>query len=79
LKGIARTPAGTLDQPGGHAFRVVEQHLEKMVGANLLVALAQSQALRGLHETLRAVGKFLDVHASLLGTAARPASGASGR
>ena len=69
---IARTPAGALDQPGGHAFRVVEQHLQEMIGAELLVALAQSQALRRLHEALRAVGIFLEIHASLLGTAARP-------
>ena len=64
--------SGALDQPGGHAFRVVEQHFQEMIGAELLVALAQSQALRGLHETLGAVGIFLEVHISLLGTGARP-------
>ena len=71
-QGIARTPAGALDQPGGHAFRVVEQHFQQVIGAELLVALAQRQALRRLHETLGAVGILLEIHASLLGTAARP-------
>ena len=59
---VAGLAAGALDQPGGHAFGVVEQHFQEMVGAELLVALAQRQALRRLHETLGAVGIFLEVH-----------------
>ena len=35
-----------------------------MFGGELLVALAQGQRLRGLHETAGAVGVFLDIHAS---------------
>ena len=59
---VAGPAAGALDQPGGQALRVVEQHLQEVVGAELLVALAQGQALRRLHEALRAVGVFVEVH-----------------
>ena len=61
-QGIARAASGTLDEPGCHAFRVVERHFQEMIRAELLVALPQSQALRGLHESLRAVCIFLEVH-----------------
>src|SRR3977135_4457050 len=54
----ARPPARTVDQPGGEPFRVVEQHLEQMIGGELLVAFALGQALRGLHESARALGIF---------------------
>ena len=33
-----------------------------MLGRELLMALAQGQGLRGLDETARAVGVFLDIH-----------------
>ena len=33
-----------------------------MFGGELLVALAQGQRLRGLHETAGAVGVFLEIH-----------------
>ena len=36
-----------------------------MLGGELLVALAQGQRLRGLHESARAVGVFLEIHVSL--------------
>ena len=43
-----------------------------MVGPELLVPLALGDALRSLHESLRAIGVLLKVHVSLLGTEARP-------
>ena len=52
-------------RPGGQPFRVVEQDLEHVLGGELLMALAQREGLRGLDETARAVGVFLDIHASL--------------
>ena len=76
---VARASAGALHQPGGHALRVVQQHFQEMVGADLLVALAHGQALRRLHESLRAVRVFLKVHVSLLGTEARPSRALSRR
>ena len=36
-----------------------------MFGGELLMALAQGQRLRGLHETAGAVGVFLEIHVSL--------------
>ena len=54
--------AGGRDQVGGHAFRIVEQHLQEMLGQEPLVALAQCQALGRLQEALRAVRVFFDVH-----------------
>ena len=33
-----------------------------MFGGELLMALAQGQRLRGLHETAGAVGVFLEIH-----------------
>ena len=61
----ARIAAGAVDQPGRQPFRVVEQDFEQMFGGELLVALAQGQRLRGLHETAGAVGVFLEIHVSL--------------
>ena len=43
-----------------------------MVGAELLMALAQRQALRGLDETFGAVGKLLKIHLSSSARKARP-------
>jgi hypothetical protein len=33
-----------------------------MLGGKLLMAFAQGQRLRGLHETTSAVGVFFDIH-----------------
>ena len=63
-KRLARIAAGAVDQAGRQPFRVVEQDLEQMFGGELLVALAQGQRLRGLHETAGAVGVFLEIHES---------------
>ena len=56
--------AGAVDQPGRETLRVVEQDFQQVFGGELLVALAQGQRLRGLHETARAVGEFLEIHSS---------------
>src|SRR6185437_5733041 len=61
-RGIA---AGGADQIRRQAFLVVEQHLQKMVRGDLLVAEPLGEALCGLHETLRALGIFFEVHWSL--------------
>ena len=64
-QGLARAAAGAVDQPGREPFRVVEQDFEHMLGGELLVALAQRQGLRGLDETARPLGEFLEIHQSL--------------
>ncbi len=63
LQRRARIAAGAVDQAGRQPLRVVEQDFQHMFGGELLVALAQGQRLRGLHESARAVGIFLEIHA----------------
>src|ERR1043166_9715626 len=58
----AGAAAGAVDQAGRQPFRVVEQDFQQMFGGELLVALAEGQRLRGLHETAGAVRVFLDIH-----------------
>ena len=65
LQRLARLSAGAIDQPGGQAFRIVEQNLQQMFRGKLLVAFAQGQRLRRLNETAGAVRVFLEIHASL--------------
>ena len=62
---LARIAAGAVDQPRGEPFRVVEQHLQQMLGRELLMALALRERLGGLHETAGAVGIFFKVHVQL--------------
>src|SRR4029079_3315638 len=76
-QGIGRTSAGALDQAGRQALRVVEQDLQEVIGTELLVIFPQSQALRGLHESLRAICILIEIHGSLLGTATRPVGAGS--
>ena len=64
-------PAGALDQAGGHAFRIVEQHLQQVLGRELLMALAERLGLRGLDEAPRPLRVFLEIHRL---TPFRPAS-----
>ena len=65
LEGTLGIAARALDQIGGQALRVVEQHLEEMLGREALMALAQGQRLRRLDEAARALGVFLEVHRQL--------------
>ena len=65
LQRLARLSAGAIDQPGGQAFRIVEQNLQQMFGGKLLMAFAQGQRLRRLNKTAGAVRVFLEIHASL--------------
>src|SRR5882724_9025586 len=51
------------DQARCQSFLVVEKDLEQMLGNELLVALAQGQALGRLNETACPLGEFLDIHA----------------
>ena len=60
----ARIAAGALDQPRRHALAVVEQHLQEMLGQELLMALGQRAGLRGLDEALHPLGVFFRIHAS---------------
>ena len=59
LAGIA---AGAVDEARGEPFGVVEQHLQEVLGRELLVTLALGKGLGGLHETAAAVGVFLEIH-----------------
>ena len=57
-----RFAAGGADQIGREAFLVVEQYFEKMFGRDLLMTAPLRQGLRRLHEALRALGIFVEVH-----------------
>ena len=63
--GVTGPPSGLLDDARGQALGVVEEDLQQVVGSELLVAVAQGQALRRLHEALRAIGvnlsKFMTI------------------
>ncbi len=54
--------ARCIDQPGRKPFLVIDQHLEQMLGHELLVALAQGQALCRLNKAAGPLGEFLDIH-----------------
>ena len=69
---FGRTSAGALDQAGRQALRVVEQDLEQVLGAELLVALAQGEALGRLHEALGAIGILVEIH--VYPSSARPSA-----
>ena len=60
---LPRLSAGAVDQPGGQAFRIVEQNLEEVFGGELLMALAQREGLGRLHKAAGAVGVFFEIHA----------------
>ncbi len=59
---LAGAASATVDQAGGEPLGIVEQHLEHVLGRELLVAFAQGQRLRGLDETAGAVRVFLEIH-----------------
>jgi len=59
---VARAPARALDQRGGEAFLVVEQHLQEMLGRELLVTGGKRRGLGRLDEAPDPLGIFLDVH-----------------
>ena len=61
-QGLTRAAARAVDEPGGQSFGVVQQHLEQMLGRELLMTLALRHRLRGLHEAAGAVGVFLEIH-----------------
>jgi hypothetical protein len=61
-QGLARIAAGTVDQTGGEPLGVVEQHLQQVLGRELLVSLAQGERLGGLDETAAAVRVFVEIH-----------------
>ena len=56
----------------GEPLVVVEQHLQQMIGRELLMALAKRKALRRLNEAACAVRKLFKIHGSLLGVPIRP-------
>ena len=64
---LARIAAGAVDEPRGEPFRIVEQHLEQVLGRKLLVSLAQRERLGRLDETAAALGVFLEIHVASLG------------
>ena len=77
---VLGTPAGALDQARRHPFGIVEQHLQKMLRRELLVALAQGVGLGGLDEAARPLRVFLEIHASLpFGPAPRPEASRGGQ
>ena len=48
--------------PDGKPLAILDQDLEKMLGRELLMTLAQRERLRRLDESLGAIGVFFDVH-----------------
>ena len=62
---IFRPAAGPRDQPGRQSLAIVEQHFEKMLRHQPLMAFAKSQRLRGLKETFGTVGEFFEIHRCL--------------
>ncbi len=65
LQGLLRTAACLFDEARCEPFRIVEQSLQHVVGAELLMPFADGDGLRRLDETLGAIGVFLEVHMSL--------------
>jgi hypothetical protein len=59
---LARASAGAVNQPGSEPLRIVEEHLEDVLGSELLMAFALRQRLGGLNETTGAVGILFDLH-----------------
>ena len=62
LERVTRSSARPVDETGGQPFLVVQKHLEKVLGGELLMALAKRQRLRALHEAARPLGVFVQVH-----------------
>ncbi|MGY4433335.1 hypothetical protein ACVWWO_005812 [Bradyrhizobium sp. F1.13.1] len=73
LQDCAGIAAGAVDQAGGEAFIVVQQHFQDVQGRKLLVPFAHRKRLRRLDEAPGAFGIFLDVH---IFSVPRPAPGA---
>src|SRR5690606_31279886 len=59
-------------QASGQALFIVEQDLQQMLRGELLVTLAQGEALGGLDEAFGPVRILIEVHKSLLSAPARP-------
>ncbi len=62
LLGRGRVAAGGAYEAARSALRVVEQGFQQVLGADALVILADGDGLRGLQESLGALGEALDVH-----------------
>ena len=62
LPGLTRDRHYGRGRVGGKPFLVVDQHLEEMLGPNLLMVFTERQILRRLHEALRAIRVFLQIH-----------------
>ena len=54
--------AGGFNQGRRAAFGVVEQHFQKMLGRETLMAFAHGEALTGLDEAPGPVGEFFHIH-----------------
>ena len=74
---FARAPAGAVDQAGGEPFRIVEQHLEEVLGGELLMPLAQRKRLRRLNKPAGPIGVFFEIHGSTPSAAREGATGLS--
>ena len=61
-RGQRGLPTRPLDQPGGHAFAVLQQRLGDVQGRDALVVHADRDGLRGLQEALRTVGELFEIH-----------------
>ena len=59
-----RVAACCVDEAGGKALLVIEQHFQKVFRREALVALTQRQRLGGLDEATRTLGVFLEIHKS---------------
>src|SRR5437867_1266489 len=54
--------SGTVDQAGGEAFAVVQQHFQHVQRRKLLMAFAHCKRLRCLDKTARTLGIFFNIH-----------------
>jgi hypothetical protein len=62
LKRLVGPALGRADEPGGEAFLVVEQNLQKMFGRETLMPRADRKPLRGLDEAAAPVRVFFQIH-----------------
>ena len=72
---VARAAAGALDQRCAKTFVVVDQHLQQVLGRELLVIARQRHGLRGLDEAANAFGVFLEIHIDRLRSVTGPLCG----
>ena len=61
---VTRSSSRPVDETGGQPFLVLQKHLEKVLGGELLMALAERKRLCALHEAARPFRVLVQVHGS---------------